>query len=277
MERTNDIEKLSIYVANQFEIGKSYGIVVSNKAFGKVILRDLLNKFDSYDILTIEPENNIGIAEVREVIDFLDFSPKGFAKIVVFFDAEKMTQEAANAFLKTLEEPPHYAILIMVTSRWHSLLPTIRSRLQRLYIRMPVDSNLDDFGKYLALWNYDFVEDLKNENYQVLSEEELFENDDVSDLTLVMSMKSILEEYRNKSMVEYIRFLQMLSKKNDMRYLRTTAKVVLWLMYKDVNIPVKSKIKYLRICDEIQRSKIANFNYQLTYYTLLLGLRGDNL
>jgi DNA polymerase-3 subunit delta'/DNA polymerase-3 subunit gamma/tau len=277
VESVQNVEELSMKIFDILENGKSYGLVVSNKAFGKVLLSSFLNSVGKHDAIVIDPENNIGINEVRSVIDFLDFSPNGFSKVALFFDAEKMTQEAANAFLKTLEEPPRYAIIIIVTSRWHSLLPTIRSRLQRLHIPTPIPKELDEFGKYLILWNYDFLEDLKNGNFDILTADELFEYDELPDITTIMSLKNILEEYRKKGITEYTQFIQKLSKKSDMHFLRLVAKVVAWLIYKDESIPAKSKIKYLRICDEIQRTKIANFNYQLTYYTLLLGLRGDNL
>ncbi len=271
-------DKLSKYLEN----GKSYGLVVPNKAYAKALLKGLIDGFDIQDLMIIEPDTNIGIDEVRTVIEFLEFAPKGEIKKVILYDADKMTQEAANAFLKTLEEPPSYAILILVTSRWFSLLPTIRSRLQKLQVQLPIEPELDEFERYLVYWNYDFLEQIKKKTYSILSEEELLEAIDEIDeiaqeLDVIISLKHILEQYLNKDLATYVKFISQLSKKNNIKFLRIVAKVISWLIYKNDSLPPNLKIKYLRICDEILKAKIANFNYQLTYYTLLLGLRGDNL
>ena len=61
----------------------------------------------------------------------LSLSPlSGSRKIAVIDDVDLMNAESANAFLKTLEEPPHYATLILLSANPDSLLPTIRSRCQ---------------------------------------------------------------------------------------------------------------------------------------------------
>uniref|UniRef100_A0A7V4KF75 Tm0771-like C-terminal domain-containing protein n=1 Tax=Fervidobacterium pennivorans TaxID=93466 RepID=A0A7V4KF75_FERPE len=271
-------DKLSRYLEN----GKSYGLVVPNKAYAKALIRGLIEDSDIQDLMVIEPDTNIGIDEVRTVIEFLDFSPKGEIKKVILYDADKMTQEAANAFLKTLEEPPSYAILILVTSRWFSLLPTIRSRLQKLQIQLPIEPGLDEFERYLVYWNYDFLEPIKKKSYSILSEEEFLEAIDEIDeinqeLDVIISLKHLLEQYLNKDLATYVKFISQLSKKSNIQFLRIVAKVISWLIYKNGSLSPSLKIKYLRICDEILKAKIANFNYQLTYYTLLLGLRGDNL
>jgi DNA polymerase-3 subunit delta'/DNA polymerase-3 subunit gamma/tau len=276
------LEEIRDKLAKHLENGKSYGLVVPNKAYAKALLKGLIDGFDIQDLMIIEPDTNIGIDEVRTVIEFLEFAPKGEIKKVILYDADKMTQEAANAFLKTLEEPPSYVILILVTSRWFSLLPTIRSRLQKLQVQLPIEPGLDEFERYLVYWNYDFLEPIKEKAYSILSEEELLEAIDEIDeiaqeLDVIISLKHILEQYLNKDLATYVKFISQLSKKNNIKFLRIVAKVISWLIYKNSSLSPNLKIKYLRICDEILRSKIANFNYQLTYYTLLLGLRGDNL
>lgn len=275
------IEKIRNKISRQLESGKSFGLVVPNKAYAKALIKGIIETSDIQDALVIEPDTNIGIDEIRTVVEFLDFSPKGETKKVILYDADKMTQEAANAFLKTLEEPPSYAIIILVTSRWFSLLPTIRSRLQKLHAQLLIDPDLDEFERYLVYWNYDFLENLKGKNYSILSEEELLETDEINEssveLDVIMSLKQILEQYLSKDLSAYVRFISQLSKKSNIKFLRLVAKIVAWLIYKDTTLSENEKIKYLRICDDILKSKIANFNYQLTYYTLLLGLRGDNL
>lgn len=86
------------------------------------------------DFLLIEPEGNqIKIDEIRAVEEAL--SLKAFEakyKVVIVDDAEAMNQSAANAFLKTLEEPPQNSLIILITSMPDILPDTIRSRCCRV-------------------------------------------------------------------------------------------------------------------------------------------------
>ncbi len=77
----------------------------------------------------------IRIARVREVIAALRFSVQRGRRVVVIDEAHKFAPEAANAMLKTLEEPPSGAVIILVSSMARLLLPTIVSRCQRLNFR----------------------------------------------------------------------------------------------------------------------------------------------
>ena len=82
------------------------------------------------DIVLISPEERlIKIDEIRAIEEALSFRPyEGRKKVVIVDDAETMNQQAANTFLKTLEEPPEDSLIILISSRPDSLLPTIRSR-----------------------------------------------------------------------------------------------------------------------------------------------------
>lgn len=93
------------------------------------------------DILIVEPkitekdgvkkESEISIAQIREVQHRMSlFSEQAPYKIAVIDQADRMTAEASNCLLKTLEEPPGSAVLILITSSFQSLLPTIVSRCQ---------------------------------------------------------------------------------------------------------------------------------------------------
>jgi len=78
----------------------------------------------------------IGIDTVREVQHQASLKPyEGRYRVFIFDGAEHLSEEAANALLKTLEEPPPQVLMILLTSLEESLLPTIRSRCQRLELR----------------------------------------------------------------------------------------------------------------------------------------------
>ncbi|MCX6816482.1 MAG: hypothetical protein NTZ93_01250 [Candidatus Beckwithbacteria bacterium] len=92
------------------------------------------------DTLIINSEPSIGIADIRHITHFLTRKPMFKTNNIVFISqAEKMTFEAQNAFLKTLEEPPAHSLIILATLQPDSLLETIISRCQIFHIS-PSDS-----------------------------------------------------------------------------------------------------------------------------------------
>lgn len=86
------------------------------------------------DFLSIKPDGqNIKIDQMRDLNRRLSFAPvMGKFRVSVIYHAKTMTDEAANSFLKTLEEPPSGNILILNTTEPRDLLPTIVSRCQRV-------------------------------------------------------------------------------------------------------------------------------------------------
>jgi DNA polymerase-3 subunit delta' len=89
------------------------------------------------DFISISPENqNIGIEKIKELNRGLSFAPmSGRYRVCVIHQAEAMSEEAANSFLKTLEEPPPGNILILKVMEPLDLLPTIVSRCQKVPFR----------------------------------------------------------------------------------------------------------------------------------------------
>lgn len=80
----------------------------------------------------------ITVSQIRSVIASLQLTPHSAARrIVLIHPAEAMNKQAANALLKVLEEPGDDIIFILVTHRSASLLPTVRSRCQRLILGLP--------------------------------------------------------------------------------------------------------------------------------------------
>jgi len=80
---------------------------------------------------TMEFENNheaLKIEQIRDVISRCNMSPQGKYKVVILQSIGRMTLEASNALLKTLEEPPPRTIFIMTTSNIREVLPTVLSR-----------------------------------------------------------------------------------------------------------------------------------------------------
>jgi DNA polymerase-3 subunit delta' len=87
------------------------------------------------DVATIEPGENgsIKIEQVRTAIDQAVFRPfEGRRRVTIIDEADTMVDAAQNALLKTLEEPLPASVFVLVTSRPHMLLPTVRSRCAHL-------------------------------------------------------------------------------------------------------------------------------------------------
>lgn len=90
-----------------------------------------INVENSSDFTLIEPKKNessIKIDQIRNLNSSIGLKPYSDYKIYVINDAEKMTVQAQNALLKTLEEPSSYGIIILITKNEQALLQTIRSR-----------------------------------------------------------------------------------------------------------------------------------------------------
>ena len=88
------------------------------------------------DVLEIDAASNRGIDEIRALRDAVKFAPATMRmKVYIIDEAHMLTKEGANAFLKTLEEPPPHAVFILATTEPEKLPVTILSRCQRYAFR----------------------------------------------------------------------------------------------------------------------------------------------
>lgn len=96
------------------------------------------------DLLVIKKaakKKSIGIGEVRKITKFLATKPySSNVKVVGLHSAETLTVQAQNALLKTLEEPPTYATVILSSKTENALLPTILSRCRKIKAGVPTDA-----------------------------------------------------------------------------------------------------------------------------------------
>jgi len=86
---------------------------------------------NSFNIHELDAASNNSVDDIRNLIDQVRIPPQGARyKVYIIDEVHMLSQAAFNAFLKTLEEPPHYAIFILATTEKHKILPTILSRCQ---------------------------------------------------------------------------------------------------------------------------------------------------
>ena len=85
----------------------------------------------SFNIFELDAASNNSVEDIRNLTDQVRFAPQsGKYKIYIIDEVHMLSTAAFNAFLKTLEEPPAYAIFILATTEKHKILPTILSRCQ---------------------------------------------------------------------------------------------------------------------------------------------------
>ena len=89
------------------------------------------NGNSSFNINELDAASNNSVEHIRALIEQVRFQPQqGKYKIFIIDEVHMLSQQAFNAFLKTLEEPPPYAIFILATTEKHKIIPTILSRCQ---------------------------------------------------------------------------------------------------------------------------------------------------
>lgn len=89
------------------------------------------NEQRSFNIHELDAASNNSVEDIRSLIEQVRIPPQiGKYKVYIIDEVHMLSQAAFNAFLKTLEEPPHHAIFILATTEKHKILPTILSRCQ---------------------------------------------------------------------------------------------------------------------------------------------------
>ncbi|MEZ5054772.1 MAG: DNA polymerase III subunit gamma/tau [Chitinophagales bacterium] len=90
-----------------------------------------LHKNASFNIFELDAASNNSVDDIRTLVDQVRFAPQsGKYKVYIIDEVHMLSSGAFNAFLKTLEEPPSYAIFILATTEKHKIIPTILSRCQ---------------------------------------------------------------------------------------------------------------------------------------------------
>lgn len=246
--------------------------------------------------VTHEKPNSIGIDDVRKQINHtIQIKPYSSEyKIYIVDEVEKMTMEAQNAILKTIEEPPAYAILILLTTNVGKLLPTILSRCVVLNIK-PVSSDkikehllslgveqkqaefctafaMGNVGKAVRAATSDEFQEIKNDCISLLKYVKDMEIDE-----LINAMKA-LSKYKLQ-IYDYLDFMLMWYR--DVLILKATGNAN-ELIYKEEYSVLNERGKkssyegIQKIIEEIEKAKVrlrANVNFDLTMELLLLTMK----
>lgn len=102
------------------------------------------------DLIEIDAASNRGIDSIRELIDKVKLSPAmGKRKVYIIDEVHMLTNEASNALLKTLEEPPEHAYFILCTTNPEKVLDTIKSRCQQFIFKRPTLAEIQEKISYI--------------------------------------------------------------------------------------------------------------------------------
>ena len=128
------------------------------------VLASTINGLDSHetclDIIELDGASNRGIDEIREIRESVKFPPSSVEyKVYIIDEAHMLTEQAFNALLKTLEEPPKHVIFILATTDPQKMPQTILSRTQRYdFMRISSEVIVDRLHYILKKENIDFEE-----------------------------------------------------------------------------------------------------------------------
>lgn len=290
---SNSIKKDKINHAYLFEGIDGVGKSTFAKEFAKYLLKTEHIE-NSPDYINIEPQGaSIKIAQIRNLQTDVIIKPHGDYKIYVINNAEKMTMESQNALLKTLEEPPIYVIIILITNNKNSLLDTIKSRCDIVkFLPIPLvelktyleDRGIDEkkasmlstfsrgsISKALELSeSSDFMimrEDIQN-NIQTMLEKNVVE---------VLELPNKYDKYKDNIIevlditINYFRDIMMIKENIDKDMIINIDKITyLQNMSKKINYSQVSKI--IDIIEETKKKLRSNCNFNLSVQVMALNI-----
>ncbi len=247
--------------------------------------------------ITHEKPNTIGVDDIRlQINNDVAIKPyNGPKKIYIINEGEKMTVQAQNALLKTLEEPPEYAVILILTSNVNTLLPTILSRCVLLHMRPVKDHQIKTFlmeNMQIPDYKADICVAFARGNVgkaRLLAKSEEF--DKVKDEALTL-LKSINDMEMNE-------IVEAIKKINEYKFEVADYLDILAIWYRDAllfkathdanHLIFREEIQYIRkvadkstyegiekIIDAMEKSKqrlSANVNFDLTMELLLLTIK----
>ena len=248
-------------------------------------------------MVTHEKPNVITIDEIREqIINDVDIKPYCSPyKIYIVANAELMNPQAQNALLKTIEEPPKYAVIILLTSNIGGLLPTIQSRCVRLDLKVVDDGLVKKYlMEHLHIPDYQAEIDASFAQGSIGRAEEAATSQEFAEMT--QNALKILKYANTMEVYELSDSIKALSaeKQNINDYLDIFQfwfrDVLMFKATKEIdNLVFKQEINFIKeqasqrsyenlekILDSIQKTKVrlkANVNFELALELLFLTIR----
>ena len=110
-----------------------------------------IDRGNSFNLMELDAASNNGVDDIRTITEQVAIPPQvGKYRVFIIDEVHMLTTQAFNAFLKTLEEPPAYAIFILATTEKHKVIPTILSRCQIYDFKRITINDIVDHLEYVA-------------------------------------------------------------------------------------------------------------------------------
>ena len=290
---TNSINKNKINHAYMFEGIDGIGKKKFSQELSKILL-ETENVDSSPDYINIHPDgNSIKIAQIRKLQTDIIIKPHKKYKIYIINQADSMTVEAQNALLKTLEEPPEYAIIILITSNKGALLDTIKSRCEIIKF-LPI--SILDLNKYLINKGIDENRAQLLSTFARGSIEKAIELSESADFTImrdeiqtyietmldkdiidILEIPTSMEKYKKDSisildiLINYFRDIMLLKENVDKSMLINIDKLTfLQNMSKKITYSQVSKI--IDIIEDIKKKIRSNCNFSISIQVMALNI-----
>lgn len=220
------------------------------------------------DIIIIdEQDESIKTEQIKEFVkNVLEKPIQGEKKIYIINNSENMTREAQNSLLKTLEEPPEYVIVILITSNENLLLNTIKSRCIKFQFQNLSD---EEIKQYFRMANQ-VIDDSIIKIFGGSIEKALKLKDN---LDTYINIKNIFKNIENLSGLQILNLKETIFKDKDeifsiLDYINT-------IFFDKILENIKTANKYQKCIEIIEESKLRlkrNSNYDMTIDNLLLTL-----
>lgn len=290
---SNSIKSNMISHAYMFEGPSGVGKNTMARELATTLL-EMENLFNSPDYIEITPDgNSIKIAQIRKLQSDILVKPYKSYKIYVIDEAQKMTVEAQNALLKTLEEPPKYAIIILITNNKESLLDTIKSRCEIIkFTPIPLVEVADyltqigvDKNRASLLANFSrgsmqkAIELSESEDFHIMRDEvqkyvETFLTGSMLD---IMDIQNSIEKYKDNItnvldlLVNYFRDIMMVKENVDSSMIINLDRLV-FIKNMSTKITYSQLSKIIDIIEETKNKLRSNCNFNISIQVMTLNI-----
>lgn len=215
------------------------------------------------DFMILEPENNvIKIEQIRNMQEKISEKPiVSKRKVYIIVDSDCMTKEAQNCLLKTLEEPPEYATIILTTANESKLLNTIKSRCIKVKFNGLLENEINQYLKQNEIV-------INEENYIKISQGSIGKLLDIKeDEDVYNQVNIVLENIDKNTLIDILNKAEILySQKDKIQEILDYINIYLYNT-KDIR-----KINCIEYVEDTKRRLISNSNYDMCIDYLLLRM-----
>ncbi|KXZ40637.1 DNA polymerase-3 subunit delta' [Alkalithermobacter thermoalcaliphilus JW-YL-7 = DSM 7308] len=251
---------------------------------------------NSPDIKILNPEGAyFKVSQIRQITVDISVRPYSNKKIYILNQADKMTIQAQNALLKTLEEPPSYAVIILITDNIYSLLDTIKSRCEIVRFTLLPQQEIENYliqkenipkdrARFISCFSsgilsraLDFIYKENIDEYRNFIVEfinTLFKQEKIPVLDKVKDMESYKENIYNilDIMMAYFRDSLIVKEEGD-------EQIIINLDQIDFVKDLSRKLTYFQICkvidiiDKTSKYIKSNCNFNLSLEVMALNIQ----